>query len=217
MRPETARALGALLLYPTPELLDALPRIEAILRADRDLPPERLEALGELLRELADRDLLDLEEAYTGLFDRGTSLSLHLFEHVHGEGRERGQAMVELIGLYRRHGLTLETRELPDHLTVICEFLSIAPAAAAAEMLADISGILALLARRLTQRGSRYAEVLQALCDLAGGAAVEPESPETRDPVEDPEQELLEIDHAWEDAPITFGAQDPATLGRDSR
>ena len=214
---ETARALGALLLYPTQELRDALPRIDEILRADQDLPPERREALGEFVHDLAEQDLLDLEEAYTGLFDRGASLSLHLFEHVYGEGRERGQAMVELIGLYRRHGLTLEARELPDHLTVICEFLSAAPPDAAAEMLEGISGILALLARRLAQRGSRYAEVVLALCDLAGGAGVEPESPETSDPVDDPEQELIEMDRAWEDTPITFGAQDPAASRRSTR
>ena len=217
MRSETARALGALLLYPTPELRDALPRIEAILRVDPDLLPERRQALGEFLHELAEQDLLDLEEAYTQLFDRGTSLSLYLFEHVYGEGRERGQAMVELMGLYRRTGFSLAVRELPDHLAVVCEFLSIAPAGAAAEMMAEISGILALLARRLTLRGSRYAEVLLALCDLAEGPCAEPESPETRDPVDDPERELIEMDRAWEDEPITFGAQDPVAPRRTAR
>jgi nitrate reductase delta subunit len=210
----TPRALGALLLYPTAELRDALPEIRSILDDEPDLPRERSEALARLLDAFAARDLLDLEEDYTGLFDRGSSLSLHLFEHVHGDGRERGQAMVELIGLYRRNGLTLVERELPDHVAVICEFLSVAPAQAAAEMLDGVSGILALLARRLCQRESHYAEVFLALCDLAGGTPVEPEAPETADPPEDDEQERVELDRAWEDAPITFGAQDDASLHR---
>jgi nitrate reductase delta subunit len=213
----TPRALGALLLYPTAELRDALPEIRSILDDEPDLPRERSEALARLLDAFAARDLLDLEEDYTGLFDRGSSLSLHLFEHVYGEGKERGQAMVEFIGLYRRNGLTLVERELPDHIAVICEFLSAAPAQAAAEMLDGVSGILALLARRLSQRESHYAEVFLALCDLANGTPLELEAPETADPPEDDEQERTELDRAWEDVPITFGAQDDASPRGRSR
>ena len=214
MRPETPRALGVLLLYPTAELKEALPRIGSILSAEENIPPERRSALTSLLEELANRDLLDLEEAYTALFDRGTSLSLHLFEHVYGEGRERGQAMAELIELYRREGFSLTVNDLPDHLPALCEFLSIARPAAAAEMLTEVSGILALLHRRLDHRESPYAAVMAALCDLAEGAAVEPETPETPEPVDDAEQELAEIDRAWEEAPVSFGAQDPMPLRR---
>jgi nitrate reductase delta subunit len=210
----TPRALGALLLYPTAELRESLPEIRSILVDEPGLPRERCEALGRLLDAFAARDLLDLEEDYCSLFDRGSSLSLHLFEHVYGDRKERGQAMVELIGLYRRNGLTLVERELPDHIAVICEFLSVAPAQAAAEMLNGVSGVLALLARRLSQRESRYAEVLLALCDLADGTPVEPEAPETADPPKDDEQERMELDRAWEDAPITFGAQDDACMHR---
>ena len=214
MNPETPRALGVLLLYPTVELQEALPRIGRVLSAEEDLAPERRRELTSLLEELAKRELLDLEEAYTALFDRGTSLSLHLFEHVYGEGRERGQAMAELIELYRREGFSLTVNDLPDHLPALCEFLSIAPPPAAAEMLAGVAGILALLRRRLTQRESPYAAVMAALCDLADGAAVEPEAPETPEPVDDALQELAEIDRAWEEAPVSFGAQDPMPLRR---
>ena len=214
MNPETPRALGVLLLYPTVELQEALPRIGRVLSAEEDLAPERRRELTSLLEELAKRELLDLEEAYTALFDRGTSLSLHLFEHVYGEGRERGQAMAELIELYRREGFSLTVNDLPDHLPALCEFLSIAPPPAAAEMLAGVAGILALLRRRLTQRESPYAAVMAALCDLAEGATVEPEAPETPEPVDDAEQELAEIDRAWEEAPVSFGAQDPMPLRR---
>lgn len=216
MRPETARALGVLLLYPTPELRDALPEIGSILSAEENLSPERRRELAALLDELANRDLLDLEESYTALFDRGTSLSLYLFEHVYGEGRERGGAMVELIELYRREGLTLAVADLPDYLPILCEFLSVARPKAAAEMLAGVAAILALLRRRLVQRQSSYAAVPAALCDLAGGVIVEPDSPETPEPVTDAEQDLAAIDRAWEEAPVTFGAQDSAPPRRGS-
>ena len=214
MNPETPRALGVLLLYPTIELREALPRIGSILSAEEDFPPERHCARDSLLEGLGKGDLLDLEEAYTALFDRGTSLSLHLFEHVYGEGRERGQAMAELIELYRREGFSLTVNDLPDHLPALCEFLSIARPEAAVEMLTGVSGILALLRRRLTQRESPYAAVMAALCDLAENASAEPETPETPEPIEDAEEELAEIDRAWEDAPVSFGEQDQTPLRR---
>jgi len=217
VRPETAKALGALLLYPTEDLRAALPHIRALLSADTSLPAERRKGLTQLTDRMMNSELLDLEETYTGLFDRGPSLSLYLFEHVYGESQERGQAMVELIGRYERGGFSLAVREMPDHLAVICEFLSVAPAPAAAELLQEITGILALLARRLEQKESLYAEVFRALCDLAGSDSAEAASPATPEPADNAEQELMEIDRAWEEAPVTFGAQQPGPTRRNAR
>jgi nitrate reductase delta subunit len=216
MRPETLRSLGVLLLYPTIELREALPRIESILTTEEDFPPECREALASLLKDLASRNLLDLEEDYTTLFDRGTSLSLHLFEHVYGEGRERGQAMVMLIERYQCEGLTLTVNDLPDYLPILCEFLSIARPTVAAEMLTEISGILALLHRRLVECGSPYAAVLAALYALPENVSVELETPETPEPVKDTDEQLAELDRAWEEAPVSFGAQDPISSCRSS-
>ena len=53
-------------------------------------------------------------------------LSLHLFEHVHGESRDRGQAMVDLKAMYENAGLFV-TRELPDYVPLLLEFLSTQP------------------------------------------------------------------------------------------
>ena len=36
-----------------------------------------------------------------------SSLALHLFEHVHGESRDRGQAMVDLKAMYEKAGLVI--------------------------------------------------------------------------------------------------------------
>ena len=123
----TFKVLSLLLTYPTAELKAAAPELAAALDAEA-LLPERLRArLAALIGEIAARDLYDLQERYVLLFDRTRSLSLHLFEHVHGEGRDRGQAMVDLIELYERGGLRLEAKELPDYLPLFLEFLSTRP------------------------------------------------------------------------------------------
>ena len=121
------KALGVLLAYPSAELRAALPEIAAALEADRRLGEPALAALRELVAELTGGDAMDLEERYVGLFDRGRLTSLNLFEHVHGESRERGPAMVDLKQLYQRAGLRMTTRELPDYLPALLEFLSLRP------------------------------------------------------------------------------------------
>ena len=125
--------------------------------------------------------------------------------------------MVKLIERYQQAGLTLAVNDLPDHLPAVCEFLSIAPPAVAAEMLAEISGILALLRRRLADRESLYAAVFAALCALTEKTSAEPEAPETPEPIADTDEELAELDRAWEEAPVTFGAQDPLSSCRSSQ
>jgi nitrate reductase delta subunit len=208
---ETARVLGLLLLYPGDDLRAALPEIGGRLAADDSLTDARKTTIAELIAWLESADLLDLQEHYTGLFDRGPSFSLHLFEHVYGEGRERGRAMAELIGLYRREGLALTAGELPDYLPVICEYLSAARAEAAAELLAAIAPAVELLRRRLEERGSPYVAVLAALGALAQAPAHEPDAPATREREDDYQRELAALDRAWEEKPVTFGPESPRT------
>src|SRR5262245_64936140 len=109
----TLKVLSALLSYPTAELQAAVPGMRAALDADGRLPQKNRDRLDRLLEEMATRDLYDLQERYVLLFDRTRSLSLNLFEHVHGESRDRGQAMVDLMALYDRHGLAVSGGELP--------------------------------------------------------------------------------------------------------
>jgi nitrate reductase molybdenum cofactor assembly chaperone NarJ/NarW len=125
----TLKVLSALLTYPTAELLAAVPEMRAALDAEGRLPRRNRDRLDRLLEDLAIHDLYDLQERYVLLFDRTRSLSLHLFEHVHGESRDRGQAMVDLKSLYERHGLFMDSSELPDHLPLFLEFLSQIPEA----------------------------------------------------------------------------------------
>lgn len=201
----TFKALSALLSYPEPELRAALPDIAAVLRAEALLDRDTLAALDPLLDELAERDLYDLQERYVLLFDRSRSLSLNLFEHVHGESRDRGGAMVDLLETYRAAGFELVSTELPDHLPVLLEFLSRRPLAEGRDILADAAHILAVLAERLERRQSPYAAVPRAVLALSARPADAAALGElAAEPLDDPE-DLAALDAAWEESAVSFG------------
>ena len=123
----TFKALSALLIYPTEELVAAVPEIAAAIASDRVIGTPARRALDTLLVELATHDLYELQERYVELFDKTRKLSLHLFEHVHGESRDRGQAMVDLAMLYEKGGLLPTHNELPDYLPLFLEYLATRP------------------------------------------------------------------------------------------
>ncbi|MDQ7262926.1 nitrate reductase molybdenum cofactor assembly chaperone [Paracoccus sp. PS-1] len=198
------KALSALLSYPGEELIAALPEIDAVLHAEGLLGPKRMEELGQLLQELRQGDLYDLQERYVLLFDRSRSLSLNLFEHVHGEGRDRGGAMVDLLETYRAGGFDLAGSELPDHLPVLLEYLSTRPLPEAEALLADAAPILVALAERLTRRETAYAAVLAALVALVVTEPAELPEDLAAVPDDDPE-DLAALDAVWEEAQVTFG------------
>lgn len=182
------RALSALLSYPQNELLQALPKVADVILASPLVAPRERKGLLALIDELGRSDLLEMEERYVELFDRGRATSLNLFEHLHGEGRERGDAMVGLKRVYERAGFELSTRELPDYLPVVLEYLSCRDLAETKDMLSDCAYILKKLAGALLARNSAYAAVPQALLVIAGeeivdAVAVAParERPETLD------------------------------------
>ena len=196
---KTLKLLAALLGYPSAELVDALPEIAARLGEERALRRATQDALAGLLAELRREDLLELQERYVAQFDSGRSTSLHLFEHVHGDSRDRGQAMVDLNDLYRRAGLVLAPNELPDYLPAVLEYLATRPAQAAHELLEDCAHILRAVGERLADGGSPYAAVFAALLDLHGEPALraaqrKPGRPAGRS-----------LDEEWEETPVEFG------------
>ena len=205
MSPTVPKALGALLLYPTQELLAALPDIGAALVSEEAITADTRAALARLIETLATTELLDLEEAYVGLFDRGASLSLHLFEHVHGESRERGQAMIDLRKVYEKAGFDPTSRELPDYLPLICEFVSLAPAEQGRALLADTAPVLAGLRSRLERRRSPYAAVILALLEISGARLDESAAADAPSSVPEEGDDLASIDRHWEEVPVTFG------------
>jgi nitrate reductase delta subunit len=148
----TLKALSLVLSYPTRELQAAMPEIGGVLASDTRLTAAARRALRPLVEELIGRDIYELEEQYVMLFDRSRTLSLNLFEHVHGESRDRGGAMVSLLETYREGGYDPVTSELPDHLPVLLEFLSTRPFAEARDTLADAAHIFEALNARLVRR-----------------------------------------------------------------
>jgi len=205
------RALSALLSYPTEDLRRALPEIAEAIRASPLIAARERQGLMELVDELGNGDLLTIEERYVDLFDRGRALSLHLFEHLHGESRDRGEAMVELKQLYRRAGYELSTRELPDYLPVVLEYLSCRDLAEAREMLADCAHILQTIGRSLIARQSSYAAVLQALLVIAG------ESPVDSAKVRPVRERAEALDRDWYEEPAFAGAPACASPAGKSR
>ncbi|PCE31553.1 nitrate reductase molybdenum cofactor assembly chaperone [Burkholderia ubonensis] len=209
----TYAALSALLDYPDDALLDALDSIEAHLRDRAQLPKPARAGLERFFAYLRERDLLTLQENYVALFDRGRATSLHLFEHVHGESRDRGQAMVDLLQMYERQGLYLQPGELPDHLPVLLEYLSRLPAPDARGLLGETGEILRALAAQLAKRGSHYGFVVGALLPLAGIAPVDaPDEPCDDAAAERPgAADYRALDAAYADEAVRFvGATTPA-------
>lgn len=208
---QTFKILSLLLSYPTAELQAAAGEFHHILASEALLAPSDRELLAPLIDALATGDLYDLQERYVLLFDRTRSLSLHLFEHVHGESRDRGQAMVDLMALYERHGLAIEARELPDYLPLFLEFLSTLPTDDARALLAEPLHVVGALRERLRKRDSIYSSVFYALEALARGKAA-PDLVEALLAAPDEAPDDLEaLDRAWEEAAVSFaGGPDPS-------
>ena len=202
----TYKALAALLGYPTPELVAALPEIGALIDREPKLGRRERASLRALVDELAASDLLDAQERYVSVFDRGRATSLHLFEHVHGESRDRGQAMVDLNAMYARAGLTLAANELPDYLPVLLEFASLQPEAVARDVLDDCAHIVRKVGEALARRDSPYAGVFAAVLALAGQAGLETKPP--------PEAEAEKsLDEEWIEEPVIFGPAAASSCG----
>ncbi len=199
------KILGALLSYPTHELQCAMNELMALLAGEARLLPAQREALERLGAEISQNDLIDVQSDYVDLFDRTRSLSLNLFEHVHGESRDRGQAMVSLLERYREAGFDIAAKQLPDYLPLFLEFLSLQSPQEARTMLAEPAHILAALGERLKRRESAYAAVFDALAALSQAPRAPVELHE--DEIEDPNN-LAALDRAWEEAEVRFGPGD---------
>jgi nitrate reductase molybdenum cofactor assembly chaperone NarJ/NarW len=175
--PYSLRVLAALLRYPDAALRAAVPELQQALRAEAALPAARLDELCALLQHLHRDDPFTVEADFVDLFDRGRGTALHLFEHIHGDSRERGPAMVDLQQTYERAGLYLAPGELPDHLAVVLEYASTQPAREARDFLAEIAHITRAIFSALKRRQSPYASVLAAALELAGERAERVEIP----------------------------------------
>ena len=213
----TLKAISALLSYPSTDLQAATGEIAAVFGADPRLSDANRAVLQPLLDEIAGTDIYDLEERYTAHFDRSRTLSLNLFEHVHGESRDRGSAMVSLVETYRAGGSDPATSELPDHLPVLLEYLSQCSGTEAEETLADAAHIFAAISERLIKRDSAFAPVFAVLVKLSGVTADKAAVQTLLAIPDDDPNDLEALDAVWDEAQVTFGPDPDAgcPAGRD--
>lgn len=201
------KLLGVLMDYPQDELWE---HREELLDAADDpaLSTARRAQLGDFVRNLLGTDPLTAQDAWLCTFDRGRSMSLLLFEHIHGESRDRGQAMVDLIEAYRKNGFELAARELPDYLPLLLEYLAQRPQDEVCDWLSNVRHIIGMLGARASERNSPYRVLFDTLLELAEGeldtvALRRRASEEARD--DTPEA----MDRLWEEEAVRFGAEAP--------
>jgi nitrate reductase delta subunit len=205
---KTLKLIGVLLDYPAEALWEHRGDLLAA-SADAALPAARRTQLAGFAAGLLALDPMAAQERWLGLFDRGRSMSLLLFEHIHGESRDRGQAMVDLIETYRSHGLELASRELPDYLPLLLEYLAQRPDEEVRDWLGHVGHILELLAARAAERQSPYALLFELLAELGQGEV--DLAPMRQRVAGEPRDDTPEVmDQVWEEEAVRFGVEAPA-------
>lgn len=199
------KIISLLLSYPSEELQQSGNLLRATLDQLSDLNDAQIVGLKSLISSICDRDIYDVQEDYVLLFDRTRSLSLHLFEHVYGENRDRGQAMVDLKTMYDEAGFEIDVHDMPDYLPMFLEFLSTRSNEEARHLLGETVHIISAIGQRLQKRGSLYATAFNALESLAGVKADEALTSEIVNRQEDDPNDLEALDRIWEEEAITFG------------
>ncbi|MBI0163506.1 nitrate reductase molybdenum cofactor assembly chaperone [Bartonella sp. M0283] len=199
------KIISLLLSYPEEELQQSGNLIRATLDQLSDLDASEIVGLKSLVSAISDRDIYEVQEDYVLLFDRTRSLSLHLFEHVYGENRDRGQAMVDLKDMYDQAGFEIDVHEMPDYLPMFLEFLSTRSDEEARHLLGETLHIISAIRLRLQKRGSVYAAAFVALESLSGKRADEALTAEIVNRKEDDPNDLEALDRIWEEEAITFG------------
>jgi len=168
---KTFKVLGLLMSYPKPEWVSHLEECRLLLEQEKFLPKKHLKAVTAFIEMLKIADIYTVQEEYVATFDRGWSHSLHLFEHIYGESRDRGQAMVNLSDAYKEKGFFIDQAELPDYIPLFLEFLSLCPVDEAVALLGEPIDIMATIAARLQERDSSWAALFAALVTFQGDAA----------------------------------------------
>lgn len=209
------KVLSLLIDYPNNELFEgeAFAQCKRIVAKSTLISPEVRSQIISLIDELVEMGSLEAQSRYDGLFERGRSLSLWLFEHVHGESRDRGQAMVDLMAQYEEAGFEIGVKELPDFLPMYLEFLAYQATVIEDDIqirmdIADVSHIIALLAARLGERKSLYQGCFNALLQIAGKSLDMVDEYQEKISKEKRDDSLEAIDKDWEEEVVDFlGAQ----------
>ncbi len=200
------RVLSRLLVYPSAENFEQMNALKDVLREDGFLKAGTLKKLTAFIDELSNKDLMAAQEVYVELFDRGRAHCLHLFEHVHGESRFRGQAMLDLSERYAEKGLVIGVGELPDYLPVFLEFISICEPEEGLEILAQAAPVIATIGEKLKRQKSGYASIFSAIVELSGAKLNQADIKKAADAALPNIKTLDELDEEWQE-PEAFGAE----------
>lgn len=199
---KTYKVLSLLLSYPNDELQEFLLHVEKELREESLLREDQLRGLAEFCKRFGQLDLTDWQEEYVQLFDYSRSVSLHIFEHIKGDSRDRGQAMVNLMEFYKENGMHLNTKELPDYIPAFLEFLSNLPLEKAAGLLGETVYVMDRINEALSESDNLYSSIFQAIISLS---ARQPDKTITREMIKN--EKPLDLDAEYEEEPVTFGGE----------
>ncbi len=203
---KTYRILSLLMTYPNEEIYDFLPQVNPSLKEENLLDTETIAGIDKFVGFFTRETLTFWQEFYVQLFDYSRSVSLYLFEHVHGDSKDRGQAMVDLIDLYKENGLQMDQSELPDFLPVFLEFLALQTSPKASEYLVEIIDIVGFIHKKLEEKDNPYQHLLSALIHLSAKQPAEARIQQMA--LNMPE---ISIDEAYEEQSVTFASDNPCT------
>ncbi len=209
----TYKLLSLLLSYPDEDIYKLTFEAESVLKDDQLLSSDAIEGVSEFCKFFSSRNLIEWQEHYVQLFDYSRSVSLHLFEHLHGDSKDRGQAMVDLIHFYESAGFSMVKPELPDYLPVFLEFLSLGTPENGSKMLADVIDILGVIHHKLVAKDNPFRHLLYALINLS---AIKPN--EQKIAMISSRLTEVNLDEAYqEEEPVTFGCQNSPEYKQETR
>ncbi len=200
---KTYKILSLLLSYPNRDVKDFLPEAEKEIQDEKILSEEEIRKVEAFINHFGEMELLDWQAEYVQLFDYSRSASLHLFEHIKSDSKDRGQAMVDLLGFYQENGWQLSVNELPDYLPAFLEFLSGRSVEVAAKLLADPIHIIARIHKALEDKKNMYRNILSAVISLS---EKQPDATITNAIIKN--EKPLDLDEEYEEKPVEFGAND---------
>lgn len=198
---KTYKILSLLLSYPNEELQNFLLEVEKELQEERLLQEDKIAEIVKFCKRFNQLDLVNWQEEYVQLFDYSRSVSLHIFEHIKGDSRDRGQAMVNLMEFYKEKGMYLAGKELPDYIPAFLEFLTTLSVTDSAQLLGETVNIMDKISEALCQSKNDYSAIFQAIISLS---AKEPNKEVTREMIQN--EKPLDLDAEYEEEPVTFGA-----------
>ena len=207
------KVISLLLDYPSDDLFtdNHLSACKDIVNSSVLISPSVRTEISHFIDELGGLGKIEAQSRYDSLFERGRSLSLWLFEHVHGESRDRGQAMVDLMAQYQSAGFEIDVKELPDFLPMYLEFLAYQATQTDDNMairleIADIGHILVMLGARLMDKNSTYASLFKALLQIAGRplTLLDTELAKINQGTQVNDTSFDAIDQEWEEEVVNF-------------